>query len=308
MDFENDAPDPKKAPKGLVDIIEADVGSNDGTIIASLRTHERVITRAKKNSETKLAAWEKAHKYSEIERKYNSEIKKQEKKETSKSERKQLAGEKRDLDTHVDVAKKAAAQYAELRAQRAIHLKQLANAKGAYFAERSAQATLISEKSAGRLKLIVQQGDNKATYVQMLKKLKIGSHAEKKEIEDIANLISPFDLVEMVQDRDTKKLAMLANLTDQKAESIINELIDPQNLLGTLALQHECYPEDRVDIAYQKKDAPILSAVGTVDGPESRRPRHDRTRRWEYAGHYRPAGGCARRAVYLARYLFQVEN
>src|SRR3989344_681576 len=160
----------------------------------------------------------------------------------------------KELDVQVENAKSAATRYTEIRAERSTLLQQLSTSKGAYFTERSAQAKLITDKSAGRLRLTVQQGGNKATYIKTLKKLKIGSHAVEKEIDDIVSRISPVDLVEMVLDRDAKKLAKLASLTEQKAESIISELYDPQNLQGTLAMQYEGYPEDRVDIAYQKKD------------------------------------------------------
>src|SRR3989344_5052837 len=253
-DFESATPTAKKAPKELQDIIEADVSGNYVDIVASLKDHRQKIVAAKRKSTVSLATWGKTNKFSQLERKYNGEIKQQEKKETFETGRKKLVADKKELDMQVENAKSAATQYTELRAQRSALLGQLSTAKSTYFTERSAQAKLITDKSAGRLRLTVQQGDNKAVYIQSLKKLKIGSQADKKEIEDIVSLISPVDLVEMVLDKDAKKLAKIANLTDQKAERIINELYDSENLQETLALQYEGYPEDRVDIAYQKKD------------------------------------------------------
>ncbi|OGJ55216.1 hypothetical protein A2880_02810 [Candidatus Peribacteria bacterium RIFCSPHIGHO2_01_FULL_49_38] len=253
-DFEDEAPAPKKAPKELRDIIEADVsGSYDG-VVASLKERRQEIITAKRKSTASFVAWMKSNKFAQLERKYSNEIKRQEKKESFETGRKKLIADKKELDVQVENAKSAATRYTEIRAERSTLLQQLSTSKGAYFTERSAQAKLITDKSAGRLRLTVQQGDNKATYIKTLKKLKIGSHAVEKEIDDIVSRISPVDLVEMVLDRDAKKLAKLASLTEQKAESIISELYDPQNLQGTLAMQYEGYPEDRVDIAYQKKD------------------------------------------------------
>lgn len=254
-DFQSAAPTPAKVPKELQEVIETDVAGNYGAVVASLKDHKQKITAAKRNAAASLATWIKTKKFSQLERKYNGEIKRQKEKENFETSRKKLVGDKKELDQQVADAKRAATQYSGLRTQRADLLRQLSSAKDTYFSERSAQAKLITKKSAGRLRITVQQGDNKATYIQLLKKLKVGSQAEKKEIEEIANLISPVELVEMVLDKDVKKIAKIAHLTEQKAESIVNELSDPQNLLGTLSLQYEGYPEDRIDISYQKKDA-----------------------------------------------------
>lgn len=58
----------------------------------------------------------------------------------------------------------------------------------------------------------------------------------------------------MVLDGDVKKLAKTAGLTEQKAGNIIDQLTEPGNLLESLSLQYKGYPEDRVEICYQKKD------------------------------------------------------
>lgn len=253
-DYRNDTPTRKKTPKEILEIIEANISNSYTGVVLALEKQQEYIIKAKAKSESELISWEKLNKYSQIEKKYSGEIKLQKKQEDFEISRRALMEEKKELDSKIAIAEKASKAYPSFRTKRSILLDELTKAKLAYFNERSEQAKLITDKSGGKLKIIVQAGDNKATYVQMLKKLKIGSNAETKEIEEIVDLVSPVELVDMVLDRNYKKLAKDANLTQQKAENIINELISQNNLLGTLALQYKGYPEDCVDISYQKKD------------------------------------------------------
>ena len=252
--FRENTPTRKKTPKEVLEIIEANISDSYTAVVVALEKQRDAIGKAKKKSQANLIAWEKSNKYSQVEKKYNGEIKLQKKQEGLETDRKKLMGEKKDLDTKIAAAQKAAKAYSTLRTERSGLLTKLGTTKSAYFTERSDQAKLITGKSGGKLQIVVQAGDNKATYIQLLKKLKVGSHAEKKEVEEIASLVSPVDLVEMVLDKNVKKLSQVAKLTEQKAENIINELMETENLLGTLCLQYKGYPEDRVEISYQKKD------------------------------------------------------
>ena len=252
--FTDNAPPRKKTPKEILEIIEASISDSYTGVIKALEKQRNLIVKAKNKSQTDLIAWEKSKKFSQLEKKYNSEIKLQKKQETLEVERKKLMSEKKDISAKITVAEKAKRSYTDLRTKRSTLLGELGTVKSTYFAERSDQAKLITEKSGGKLKIAVQAGDDKATYIRLLKKLKVGSHAEIKEVEDIANSISPVELVEMVLDRDVKKLSKIAGLTEQKAENIINELLLTENLSGTLSLQYQGCPDDRVEISYQKKD------------------------------------------------------
>ncbi|MBU6414862.1 hypothetical protein KGQ34_01290, partial [Patescibacteria group bacterium] len=252
--FTDNTPPRKKTPKEILEIIEASISDSYTGVVKALEKQQDLIIKAKKKSRADLIVWEKSKKFSQLEKKYNSEIKLQKKQESLEAERKKLMGEKKDISAKITVAEKAKKSYTDLRTKRSTLLGELGTVKSTYSTERSEQAKLITEKSVGKLKIIVQAGNNKATYIKLLKKLKVGSHAEKKEVEDIANLISPVELVEMVLDKDVKKFSKIVGLTEQKAENIISELLLAENLSGTLSLQYQGYPDDRIEILYQKKD------------------------------------------------------
>ena len=253
-DLQESAPLKRRSPKQLADIIAANISDRYRAVIASLKKEEATTRKAKQDAEASLQSWEKEKDFSEVEKKYKAEIKQKKAHESVEAERKKLVEQKKEIDAEVEAAKKAKTRYRSVRRERAKLLNELKEAKDGHFDERSAQAQLITHRSGGRLLITVRQGDNHATYTRMLKKLKIGSHAETKEVEEITRLISPIDLVDMVLDRDVEKLADKASLTEQKAESIIDQLGAHGNLMEVLSLQYKAYPEDRVEIQYQKKD------------------------------------------------------
>lgn len=252
--FEDENPGREKTPKTVTEKICAEVSDNYAAVTSMLKVHRKGVEGSKKKALITLTSWLKSEKYDEVEKKYKEDIKLQKKEETLETERKMLVKEKQDLGVKIVAAEKAAKQYSLIRKKRLDFLESLKKAKDMYFIERSKQAGLITSKSGGKLKIVVQSGDNKLVYVQMLKKLKVGSQAEKKEIEKIADLISPKEFVEMVLDKNVKNLEKSSGVTAQKAESIINELTNTENLLETLGMQYLGYPEDRIEISYQKKD------------------------------------------------------
>lgn len=252
--FTDEAPVYKKVSKKILDIIGARISDSYSSIVSVLKKERGLIIAAKKEAEVDLAAWEKANNYSQLEKKYKDEIKLEKKREDLETDRKKLMEEKKEVDAQLATAEKASKSYLELRASRASLLAKLRDTKGTYYKERSDQAKLITEKSGEKLRIVVKADENKVAYVQLLMKLKVGSHAENKEIESIVSAISSITLVEIVLDRDIKGLAKAAGLTEQKADNIICELRLPENLLNTLSLQYKGCPEDCVEIAYQKKD------------------------------------------------------
>jgi ABC-type dipeptide/oligopeptide/nickel transport system ATPase component len=82
----------------------------------------------------------------------------------------------------------------------------------------------------------------------------VKSYAEEKEIDAIVANVAVIDFVEMVIDRDIEKLAKIADISEAKAESIINVLLQRDVLPHTLALQHASFPEDQIEILYRKQD------------------------------------------------------
>ena len=80
------------------------------------------------------------------------------------------------------------------------------------------------------------------------------SYAGEKEIDAIVASLSVVEFIEIIIDRDIKKLANAAGLTESKAESIVNVLLQRDVLPSTLALQHESFPDDQIEILYRKQD------------------------------------------------------
>lgn len=253
-DFDEDIPTRPKVPKEILEIIEASISDSYSAVVAALKEQQKAIIKAKHKSQKDLVKWEKLNQYSQVKKKYHKEIKLEKIQEGFEATRQTLMDQKKSLRPKILTAKKASNEYTSLRTKRSGLLAELATAKLSYFSERSDQARLITDKSEKKLKIVVHSGDNNDTYLKLLNKLKVGSHAEKTEIEHIVSLVSPVDLVEIVLDKDIQKLSQVAKLTERKAESIINGLRIANNLLETLSLQHKGYPEDRVEISYQKKD------------------------------------------------------
>ncbi len=133
-------------------------------------------------------------------------------------------------------------------------LRKLQVVRTEYFKERADQAKLITERSGDKLRIEVRQQADNQKYSENLFNLKVKSYAEEKEIDAIVASLPVVEFIEMVIDHDIKKLAKAAGLTESKAESIINVLLQREALPSTLALQHDSFPDDEIEILYRKQD------------------------------------------------------
>jgi len=253
-EFESETPASKRNPKDIPEVIEAELTKSYKAVVSSLTKAKAEIELNKKMSESQILTWEKTVNYKAVEKKYNAELSVKKVEQLQETERRGLLKDKRDLGIKLTAAEKAANQYSKLKRERSSSLQKLEQVKQSYFKEREKQAELITEKSGGKLKISVHCDDNKNSYLQLLAKLKVGSHAEKREIETIVKNISPVMLVDYVLDKNIKELAKKGKITEQKAENIVTELSSRENLLKTLSLQYLGYPDDSVEILYQKKD------------------------------------------------------
>src|SRR5260370_8042688 len=121
-------------------------------------------------------------------------------------------------------------------------LKKLQGVRTEYFKERAEQAKLITERSANKLRIEVRQQADNQKYSENLFKLKVKSYAEEKEIDAIVASLPVIEFIEVVIDRDIKKLAKAPDLTESKAESIINVLLQPEPPPTTLPFQNYLFP------------------------------------------------------------------
>lgn len=249
-----DTPSAKKSPVETIDIIEKRLADSYSTLIKELRRQKVEITKEKQKSDVDFKEWMKAKKFVDAEKKYTGDIKLRKKEEELDTLRKLHVKEKKELTLKITTAQKAATLYKDIRKERNKLLSELKSLKDNYFQERTKQANLINTRSGGKLQIIIQEGDNKKIYSTMLKKIKVGSHAEKKEIDEIIDSVTPIELVEKALDRDVKGFSSLCKVTEIKGENIVNQLTEYSNLPQSLAMQYDAYPEDLIQINYQKND------------------------------------------------------
>lgn len=253
-ELENSIPDKDLSIKGTGKKIEAGIDQAYRTVIAALKKATLVTEKLKKESADAILFWEKDNKYKDIEKKYSLEIKAKKETQLQETKRRELVKEKETLSTKISNAEKASKKFVKVRGDRNILLDRLSKLRQSYFDERTEQAKLITDRSLGKLKIVVEAGNNKQQYIQQLNKLKIGSQAERKEVEIITNVISPVELINIVLDNDFKKFAKQCKITELKAQNIISELSAKSNLQEALSLQYRGYPEDKIEILYRKRD------------------------------------------------------
>jgi PHP family Zn ribbon phosphoesterase len=213
-----------------------------------------LIEDGRKKANRAIKSWEKTTKYAEKKAIYEKSVKLESKLAAVETQRKKLAGERDEIKRRIGEARSANQAAAEIRGQRLGLLKKLQDVRTEYFKEREAQAKLITERSADKLKIEVRKQANNQKYSENLLRLKVKSYAEEKEIDAIVENLPVIEFVETVIDRDIKKLAKAVGLTESKAESIFNVLLQRDALSNTLALQHESFPDDQIEILYRKQD------------------------------------------------------
>ena len=243
-----------KMPVETLGEIESGLRASYASVLIGLKASRAEVAKAQEKARATLPVWDKGHKYQQTEKEYKATIALKKKEEDLETRRRTLLDERKGLATRITQVEKAAKQEGKFRDEREALLATLGEAKAHYYAERVLQAGLITSRSGGKLKIEVQAGDNKTAYVSALKELAIGTYAEKKEIERIVSSVTPVELVRLALARDDETLAKLAGLSEQKAEAIVQALNEPSVRLKAMSMQYKGYPEDRIEIAYQKRD------------------------------------------------------
>lgn len=244
----------KKTAGDVSSTIEARLRQTYADIISRLKEARGLAEDAQVQSRADLQKWEKAKRLRHLEKDYKDSLKLQDMDRVLDAQRQTLLVEKKEITARLAKTSKAAREDVAARARRAVLISELTATRSAYFTERSQQANLITAKAGGKLRITVHAGENRAVYVKMLRELIVGSYADKKELEAIAASVTPVMLVNFVLDKDATGLAKSADLSDQKATTIIELLGHRDKLLNTLALQYKGSPDDRITIEYQKKD------------------------------------------------------
>lgn len=234
--------------------IARDVQKTRKDTIAQIGAIRESVVQAKRQSLEKVQAWEKKVKYAGIEKTYKAEIKKKSALQEKEAERINLGSEKQKYEAKLTKAEKAKERLSLLRDRRVTLLDELKRISQQYSSGRAQQAELITNRSGGKLQVTIKSQTNTSKYSQLMMRLKIGSRAERPEIESLIEKVPADKLVENVLDGDTKSLTTLADLSEQMAKNIVSELTKEENLLATLALQYQGQAEDEIEIKYRKKD------------------------------------------------------
>jgi len=223
-------------------------------LIGVLVKASNVIDVGTKAITTEIKSWEKSNKYLSKKKAYEKSVKTKSKLDQIETERQKLIGERDKIKRGMAAAQRAQSEISEIRKKRSGLLKKLQDFHSESFKEREEQARLITQRSSAKLKINVHRQANNQKYVKNLSDLKVKSYAEEKEIEAIVNNLPVVDFVEAILDRNYKKIATAANLTEAKAEGIVNVLLQSENLSKTLSLQYASYPDDLIEILYRKQD------------------------------------------------------
>jgi len=253
-DFKNECPGKLSKPNNLEDKISEDLRLEYLKIIDLLEKEKVNNGKLRLKAEAELKKWVVEKKFKEVEAAYQLKIKAKKQQQELEGNRKDILNQKKSLTPKITNAERASKTYTEIREDRKRLLEEMQNIRDQYYNERQSQAKLINGKSNDKLKIIVEAADNKTAYLSRLNAIKTGSYAEKKEIENIVNTVTPVELIESALDNDISKFAELCSVKEEKAENILNALMNPSNLSNSLALQYEAFPQDVVQINYKKKD------------------------------------------------------
>ena len=234
--------------------ISAELVKTWRVVIASTAASAEAVVKAKARAQERIIAWEKKNKFEEVERAYKAEIKKKGILQEKEGVRNDLAERKQKCEQKLKKAQRAVRLVADTRARRQKLFDELASLSIEYSQGRIHQAELITSGSNGRLRIAVSAQSDTSRYSKELLKLKVGSRAEKADIEGLIQKVAPRRLVDLVLDGDWKTLSKEGGISDQMARNVIAELTKEENLAHSLALPYLGQAEDQIEIKYLKRD------------------------------------------------------
>ncbi len=252
----------------------ADGDKKDAVLVRSqtklegtLRSAQTGLATIHGEAEKTRKALEKAQdtwmkKYQDVRHKYEVELQGTNE-ATLEADRRKLAKAKADAER--DLAK--ALQLAEKKLPTFIgeRVKQLDRLEILYrelYEARYSQFQRLTEASSGRLKLEIVHANNRTAYRDTVRAVwkggALGIPADKRL--QIADHVSPRQLVEWIIGRDANALGQAAQISLALAERFINRAWESDEAADILAVQYGCYPEDTPCILYNKggdKYAPL---------------------------------------------------
>lgn len=190
--------------------------------------------------------------YEKKKEEYNLIFSKTEKKKELKEEREKLIKEFNELEKRYKQLKKQADNLEELKESRTNLLDELDKLYLEHYNTRHNMYKQLTESSNNKLKLELVHSTNTSSFNSALTELLKGSNTRGTVINTICQNMMPRDFVEVIIERDTKKLQNMGDIDENNAIKIIEKLWSSKDLTSVLALQYECYPEDVPSIQFKK--------------------------------------------------------
>lgn len=192
--------------------------------------------------------------YDEKKEEYNLIFSQTEKKKELKKDRDRLVKQFNELEKTYYELDKQASNFEEIRSKRNELLDELDELYLEYFNARSNIYEKLTDLSDNKLRLELFHSKNISSFNSALTELLRGSNTRGTIVSSICENMLPRNFVEVIIEKDTKKLEDLADIDENNAEKIMNKLWSGGSLTPILSLQHECYPEDVPSIQFKKPD------------------------------------------------------
>jgi len=229
-------------------------GNSQKNLKDSFKKMEFTLNRSKEKGEDAFDKWipkfkEKKEKYEDALREMGGDKRKLE------GERKELENKRDTSRKKLDKFSKEIKQYSEILKERNKLLDELEKVHMEFYDTRMKKFDELTEKSDGKLRLELVQSANWNAFYDELNGLKKGSKIRDVDIRKYVSKIMPRKFVDLVLEKDHKKLASIADVTEKNAKRIIDVLNLKDSFEDVLALQHRYYPEDLPSINFCKEDS-----------------------------------------------------
>jgi len=236
-----------KRSSGFVTQLKSDVISHYENLIETLK-------KARAKVEAEYNAWKPAYKL--IAKKYQDFVR------VSQADYKELVQQRAKKKQRQEALKQRltkvgteSKQMYEIAKKRKALIVQLHQAHQAYSKERQDKCAALEAQSLGRLKIIINESDDRGVFRNKLSALKKGSYLRDNDIVDIVDKVTPTtfisSLINYRVSGDIKKLETISNesgLDQSKVIGLADWLLAENELTDLLALQYKAIPQDRPEI------------------------------------------------------------
>ena len=124
----------------------------------------------------------------------------------------------------------------------------------------------LTTQSNERLRLSIEFATNPESFLNELVAWVKGSGIRKDVCERISKRISPSKFTTLIIENDFETLARLAEIDEENAKKVLNNLNAKDALEDVLSLAYQCYPQDVPKIEFRKEDEEYYPLSGLSVG------------------------------------------